>query len=167
MTVFGPVRVRRILYSGRGVPGVAPLDTALNLPPEEHSHGVRRHAAEEVTRGSYDDATASIGRNTAATVGKRQVEQLAARAATDFDAFYARRNASNQDVDLADGKHLMVLTMDGKGIVMRHDDLRPATKAAAEKVSNKMRKRLSRGEKGKRKRMATVASRRLGHPPSP
>jgi len=41
---------------------------------------------------------------------------------------------------------------------MRPDGLREATKKAAEKESHKLKKRLSRGEKGDRKRMAQVAS---------
>lgn len=39
---------------------------------------------------SYEDAVESITTTTtAARVSKRQVEEMAARAATDFDAFYA------------------------------------------------------------------------------
>jgi hypothetical protein len=50
------------------------------------------------------------------------------------------------------------MTTDGKGVVMRTDGLREATKKAAEKKDHKLNKRLSRGEKRDRKRMAQVAS---------
>jgi hypothetical protein len=53
---------------------------------------------------------------------------------------------------------LMVLSFDGKGIVVRHEDLRPATRQAAEASANKLSKRLSKGEKKNRKRMAEVAT---------
>lgn len=50
------------------------------------------------------------------------------------------------------------MSMDGKGIVMRHEDLREQTQKRAEEENHKLEKRLSRGEKRNRKRMAEVAS---------
>jgi hypothetical protein len=52
----------------------------------------------------------------------------------------------------------MVLSADGKGVVMRKEALLEATRRAAERRAHKMRKRLSKGEKKDRKRMATVAA---------
>src|SRR5919197_5526356 len=52
----------------------------------------------------------------------------------------------------------LVMSLDGKGIVMRREDLREATKRAAEREQHKLKTRLSRGEKRNRKRMATVAA---------
>jgi len=52
----------------------------------------------------------------------------------------------------------MVLTFDGKGIVMRREALRDATRAAADKARPKMRSRKAKGEKKNRKRMAQVAA---------
>jgi hypothetical protein len=59
----------------------------LNLPAGKHSHGLGRPAAVEAARGSFDGAVTAIGRATGQLVGKRQLEQLAARAAADFDDF--------------------------------------------------------------------------------
>ena len=53
--------------------------------------------------------------------------------------------------------HVLVLTGDGKGIVMRPDALRPATAKAAASGRNKLATRLSPGEKHGRKRMAELA----------
>ena len=53
---------------------------------------------------------------------------------------------------------ILIVTMDSKGIVMREDDLRENTRQKAYKNRHKLNKRLSRGEKRDRKRMATVAS---------
>jgi len=55
-----------------------------------------------------------------------------------------------------------VLSEDGKGIVMRKEDLREGTKRAAERESHKLKTRLSPGEK-RRKRMATVAATNISH----
>jgi hypothetical protein len=51
-----------------------------------------------------------------------------------------------------------VCSVDGKGIVMRPDALRPATAKAAATTTTKLATRLSRGEKRNRKRMAEVGA---------
>jgi hypothetical protein len=153
-TVFGPVVVSRLAYRRRGHHNLHPGDAALNLPAERHSHGLRRLAATEAARGSYAAAVAAIRRATGQTLGKRQTEQLILRAATDFDNFYTahRRSAGSAAGDL------VVLSVDGKGVVMRPDALRPATAKAANTSTRKLATRLSKGEKRNRKRMAEVGA---------
>ena len=54
---------------------------------------------------------------------------------------------------------LLVISSDGKGVVMHRQDLRPATRTASERTPrSKMGSRLSKGEKRNRKRMSTVAA---------
>jgi len=53
---------------------------------------------------------------------------------------------------------VLVTSVDGKGVVMRTQDLRKQTRKAAQARTHKMGTRLSRGEKKNAKRMATVAS---------
>jgi hypothetical protein len=151
-TVFGEVTVSRIAYRAPGLPNVHVLDEELNLPEEKHSHGLRRLAATEAPRGSYEDAAAAITRATGVKTGKRQVEELAMRAAADVDAFCAERKPEPAPQD-----QVLMIQADGKGIVMRPEGLRPATaKAAAAK--RKVAARLSPGEKNGRKRMAEIAA---------
>ena len=69
MTIFGPVTVRRMRYGGRCLDSLMPTDATLNMPVEQHSHGLRRRVAVEATRGSFDDAVAAVRGATAATVG--------------------------------------------------------------------------------------------------
>ena len=156
-TLFGEIEVGRIGYSVPGSTSRFPLDAALNLPADQFSFGVRKRVAVEAARGSFDEAAAALARNTGAQVAKRQVEALSQCAAVDFTAFYERRKALDAET-LAASSDLLVLTLDGKGIIMRLEDLRPATKKAAEKNRHKMNKRLSPGEKKNRKRMAMVAA---------
>jgi hypothetical protein len=151
-TVFGQVTVSRIAYRRPGLPGVHLLDAALNLPEEKHSHGLRKLAAVEVARGSMEAACAAVARATGFHLGKRQLGALVLRAAADAGAFYAWRPAGPAPQDEA-----LVLTFDGKGIVMRPEALRPATARAARNSENKLVTRLSAGEKHGRKRMAEVA----------
>ncbi|MGH9243169.1 MAG: ISKra4 family transposase, partial [Acidimicrobiales bacterium] len=74
-----------------------------------------------------------------AHVAKRQVEQLARSAAADVEDFYdasAPEPGASGDV--------LVISVDGKGVVMRPDSLRPATERAAAAATNKLETRLSR-----------------------
>ena len=152
-TVFGAVNVDRLAYRHRGEANLYPADAALNLPTELHSHGLRELAAVESARGSFDDARSALRRATGVEIGKRQVEQLAGRAAVDFAAYYERPTRTP-----ADDGDVLVLSADGKGIVMRSDALRPATAKAAAKATGKLKTRLSKGEKRNRKRMAEVGA---------
>lgn len=150
-TMFGEVGVARLAYRSPGQPNLHPADAGLNLPEQRHSHGLRRLAAIESSRGSFDDAVQAIERATGQQLGKRQTEKLAGRTAVDFDAFYAQRKPPPGATD-----DVLVLTCDGKGVVMRPDALRPATATAAAKATPKLATRLSKGEKRNRKRMAEV-----------
>ena len=152
-TVFGPVQVTRIAYRARGQANLHPADGGLNLPADRYSHGLRRLAAIEAARGSFDGAVEAIERGTGQQVGKRQVEELAQRSVADFDAFYSGRQPPAGSTGDA-----LVLSCDGKGVVMRPDALRAATAAAAAKTSPKLATRLSKGEKRNRKRMAEVGT---------
>jgi len=154
MTVFGAVRVARLAYRGRGMTALHPLDAALNLPEEKQSHGLRRLAAEDASQLSYDNTVASVRRQTGDTVAKRQTEELVVRAAQDFDAFYEQAVPAEP----TNPRDLLVLSSDGKGILMRPEGLREATRKAAEQSQHKLEGRLSKGEKRNRKRMATVAA---------
>ncbi len=157
MTLFGGVRVERVAHHSPGSESLHPLDAALNLPVESFSFGVRRRAAVEATRGSFDDAVESLTTTTGAAISKRQLEELVVRAATDFDAFYETRAVLTASAVRALGEILVIAT-DGKGLVMRQDALRAATRRAASRARRKLKRRLSKGEKRNRKRMAQVAA---------
>jgi hypothetical protein len=151
-TVLGMVNVLRMSYGARGAPSLLPLDESLNLPKERYSHGLRRLAAVEAARGSYDQTVEAIERSTGMALPKRQVQELVIRAAVDCDAFYIDDNASTA----ATIDDLLVLSLDGKGLVMRYEHLRELTQQKA--IEHKLQGRLSKGEKPNRKRMATVAA---------
>ena len=93
-TVFGKVTVSRMAYRAPGRGNLHPADAALNLPVERHSHGLRKLAALEAARGSFQDAVDGIERACGQQLAKRQVEELAQIAAVDFEDFYEKRRAS-------------------------------------------------------------------------
>ncbi len=151
-SIFGTVVVGRCAWRAPGQRNVYPADAALRLPRLRHSHGLRRLAALEAVRGSFDQATEAIGRRCGQVVGKRQVEQLTVAAAADIDAF-SRAVVPQPSTDAT----VLVVSVDGKGVVMRPEALREATlKAAEAKGPGPYRTRLASGEKPARKRMATL-----------
>ena len=157
-SIFGDIEFERISYGGRGEESLFPKDAHLNLPSEySHSHELQRRVSLEVIKGSFDQAVESVNEGMGVFIPKQQVEHITVRAGGDFERFY-EQNLSKEKLDLAKLAPLVVLTTDGKGIVMRKEDLRPATKKKAESKENKLQGRLSQGEKRNSKRMATVAS---------
>jgi len=114
---------------------------------------VRRLVAEQACDVSFDKVAEQTKKLIGIAVPKRQVEELTMRAARDFTAFYARRA-----VEVEDTTGLLVFGFNGKGVVMRHEDLREGTRKAADKGKHKLQTRLTQGEKRNRKRMAQVAT---------
>lgn len=135
ISVFGAQTFTRIAYRRREHANLCPADATANLPVEAHSHGIRRLAAIESARGSFADAATAIHRATGVRVGKLQVEALAQAATADFAAF----NQARSGPEIPAGNTL-VISADGKGIVMRPEARRsteknperPGTKRMAE-----------------------------------
>jgi hypothetical protein len=155
-SVVGDVVVTRMVYEAACFDYRAPLDATLNLPEESYSHGVRRRAAEAASRSSFDEVVTELESSFGRRIPKRQVEQLVWRAASDVKAFYAEQPLVEESPD-----QLLVITTDGKGIVMRSEHLREQTRKAAEQADarrhDRPMKRLAPGEKRGRKRMAQLA----------
>jgi hypothetical protein len=133
-TVFGTIGVERAGYGEEGGESLHPRDAELNLPPERYSLELRRRAAEEAARSSFDETRESLEKTTGGQVPKRQIEELVMRAAEDFDAFYAMRHSEAPAAEPPGS--VLVMSVDGKGVVMRTEDLRePTRKAARERTT--------------------------------
>ncbi|MFE0172391.1 hypothetical protein ACFWZ2_08750 [Streptomyces sp. NPDC059002] len=130
-----------------------PADAALSLPRGRHSHGLARLAVREAIHMSYDGALEAIWRRCGPVLDKRRLAGLLVEAACDIDAFNKGRV-----VEPCTSDTVLVLSVDGKGIVMRPAALREATRQAAEKRQHTFRTRLTAGEKTARTRMATLGA---------
>jgi hypothetical protein len=154
VSLFGEVTITRLGYSQRNEPSNFMLDNALNLPNDQYSSGLRERVISEAIRGSFDETVNCIQKTTGGHVPKRQALTLVQDVAQDFTVFYEQNRFSSPE----DTSDLLVMSFDGKGIVMRQEDLRAATKKAASEQEKKLQTRLSQGEKRNRKRMAQVAT---------
>ena len=154
VSLFGDVEVHRLGYSQRQQSSVFPLDQALNLPKDQYSFGLRKRLTAEAIKGSFDESVQCIKTTTGGRTPKRQALMLIEDIAQDFCSFYELTRFKKPEKT----SDLLVMSFDGKGIVMRHDSLREATKKAATNNEQKLQTRLSQGEKRNRKRMAQVAT---------
>lgn len=157
-SIFGEISIARTGYSQPESDSVFPLDGQLNLPEDAYSHTLRRLLGGEVAKNSFDEAIDSVQSRTGVVIPKRQAEELSQKAAADFDLFYEHRRGEGPAPSGMDPPPILVLTTDGKGIAMRPEDLREATRKRAAASTPKLKKRVSPGEKRQAKRMAQVAS---------
>jgi hypothetical protein len=155
-TIFGTVTVSRTGYGTEGKSSLHPLDGELNLPVEKYSHEVRRRVAIEAAKNAFDEGVKTLETYTGARVPKRQFEELVVRSAQDFEDFYEVRQQHSRAAPHSGS--IVVLTVDGKGVVMRPEDLREVTRQAAAKRDQTFTARLGQGRRLHAKRMASVAA---------
>ena len=153
-TCFGELRVSRVAFSTRGESNLHPLDADLNLSPRKASRHIQKRACELASDTSFERARENLHAETGQRIHKRQLEAIAVEVAQDFDSFYLARELEQSETDDA-----LILSVDGKGVVMHTASLRPQTRANAEaKAPRKKGERLGPGEKRDRKRMANVCA---------
>lgn len=152
ITQFGKVATSPQGYGQRGENRIFPLKEDLSMPARSFTHPVQRKVSYEAVKGPYSKVTEALDEHTNVHISKQQIDHIVNDAAVDFDEFY---QVANQSSKIATSD-IIVATADGKGIIMRKEDLREATKNRA--TSQKLKNRKSKGEKSNRKRMSTVAS---------
>jgi hypothetical protein len=155
-TMFGKVELSRFGYSTREHPVVYPLDAVLNLPSSSFSYPLQKFLVKEAAKGSIGEALTLVYEVSGVVISKGKALDLVQGSAIDFDNFYESTKAPKEE-DISEVP-LMILTTDGKGVVMRPEGLREGTKKRREQLKNKHKTRLSKGEKRNAKRMAQVAS---------
>ena len=159
VTRLGKVWVRRIAYrSGiKGARSLFPRDAVLNLPLLGYSWGLQRLAEMFTRSGSYDQAHEFVYAATGVRIGKRQLEQITAAAATDAERFQDRNRdpAAIPETGPEEGQGLppLALSADGKGVAMLPEARRRRAKAPDQRVRT-FGKRAGTGEKKGCKRMA-------------
>ena len=128
VTVFGEIEVNRYAWSVPEYSALHPLDASLNLPTSSFSYELQRKICSFVISNSFDRTVELVAQNSGATVAKRQVLSIASQATVDFDAFYQGTVIEEET------SQLLVLSFDQKGIIMRPEALRKATREAAKKA---------------------------------
>src|SRR5689334_21639876 len=126
VTRLGAVTVRRIGYrSGiKGAGSLFPRDAVLSLPPCRYSWALQQLAVMYCAAVSYEQSRELVRAATGVSVGKRQLQQVTARAAADVERF-CQDPARPRDEPLPaagpqarDGLPPLGISGDGKGVAM-------------------------------------------------
>jgi hypothetical protein len=128
-SMLGRVHPVRLEYRTAGEKkGRLPLDARLNLPATLYSHPLQKRVAAEAQARAWEGVVKQVDETTSAHVPKRQAQQIAHAAVTDFEAFYAQRPVN----DALGENTLLVGSSDAKGVRMLPTALRDATRKLAE-----------------------------------
>jgi hypothetical protein len=144
VSVFGPTPFERDVYATRETQRqeVIPLDAKLGMPEGETSYLLQKWSGVACARESYQEARETFLRILGFGQSVNGLEDMAERAARHADTHFAEQ----APVDAKEEAPILVVTSDCKGVPMRRDGDEPSRK----------RKRLKKGEKNGRKRMACV-----------
>jgi hypothetical protein len=142
VSIFGKVQIRRVAYGTEGGRSLMPLDEQLNLPQRSYSYELQKRVTRQAALGPFAAARETLAEWSGVSMPKRMVETLAVEAAQDVAQFYGHKILGPDPPT----SEVLVCTADGKGVPLRHGNLRV---------------RPRRGQKGPKpggKKMATVAA---------
>jgi hypothetical protein len=155
-TMFGKVHITRLAYSAEGVESLFPLDAMLNLSRLNISYTLQHYLVLELVKSSFVESLQSIKRWTGVSLTKSQAKSVVFEAAQYFQPFYQER--CRAEAKQARSLPLLVLTSDGKGVMMKWQDLRRPTQQRALRKRAQDPLALDTPRNRYSKRMATVAS---------
>jgi hypothetical protein len=177
VTGLGKVRVRRIGYRSkvRGVPSLFPRDAVLNLPPCGYSWALQRLAVMFCGAVSFGQAHEFVLAATGVRIGRRQLEQIVAAAASDAERFCQDRDQDAIDQEQGQGEGEgegellpVVISPDGKGVPVRPEARRPeAARKAGNRPGQAFARRLGTGQKSGSTRIAQAGVVFDVQPPDP
>jgi hypothetical protein len=142
-SVFGPVEVKRAYYWEEGAgEGHCPLDARLNLPARKDSYVLQEWALRMGVTQSFDEMQGGLSELLRLEVPKRQLETYARDAGAAGRTFYDEHQAPQPK----EKGPILVVEADGKGVPMK------------KAVPTEAPKRLKKGQKRDKKKMAWVGS---------
>jgi hypothetical protein len=156
VSIFGRVSISRACYWAKGCHEIYPLDAELNLPSSEHSYILQEWIAALGAEVPYEKAANFLESILGTPLWGSSIETIMQKSSIDVPKFYKER----QEPGIGTEKKILVGTIDGKGVVMRKNQL---PKKIPKKRMRKMRKIGERehndpkpDEKPGKKKMSTV-----------
>lgn len=143
VSIFGAFRLERVVYGSREGQKIdfVPLDNRLQLPEGSFSYVLQDWDQSLCVEQAFGQAAGTVERILGLKQSVDSLEHMNQEMAADVTTFMLNRPEPEA------GGELLVLSADGKGIVMRRPADEPAPKAHRTK-----------GEKASKKRMATVGT---------
>lgn len=149
LSIFGRVSIPRACYWEKGCHEAYPLDAELNLPETEHSYVLQEWGATLGSEEPYEKAAHFLESVLRMPLWGSTVETVMHKSCIDVPEFYEKRPGPETGTE----KEIIVATGDGKGVVMRKDQIE---KRVTKKRLRKMRKKWERIKK-------EVEDKRLGN----
>ncbi len=156
LSIFGKVSIPRACYWAKGCHEIYPLDAELNLPGTEYSYVLQEWSAALGAEEPYEKAAHFLETILRMPLWGSVVETVMHKSCIDVPEFYEKR----QELDVETEAEIIVATGDGKGVVMRKDQIekRIAKKRSRRirKKGEKIQKKVENREKPGKKKMSTV-----------
>jgi hypothetical protein len=140
-TIFGEIPISREYYHKACIGSAFPLDNQLNLPERSYSYLLERFTMGVAINDSYDESRRYMHELFGIDLPQSSIQQISRKSSTYFEKYYKEKEVEG----IKEGE-LLVVSADGKGIHIKGE----------EKIEG--RKRLGRGEKNGKKKMALVGT---------
>lgn len=157
-SIFGKISIARACYWAKRHSEIYPLDAELNLPKTEHSYVLQEWGSILGAEEPYAKAAQFLETVLGTSLWGSSIETIIHESCVNVPKFYTER----QEPDAKTEEEILVATIDGKGVVMRKNQIE---KPVLQKRRRKMRKIGERQKKSEgvknnekigRKKMSTV-----------
>lgn len=157
LSIFGRIRIPRACYWAKGRHEIYPLDAELNLPNTEYSYVLQEWGSALGSEEPYEKASNFLETVLGMPLWGSSIETIMQKACVDVPHFYKERQGPKEETE----KEILVATMDGKGVIMRKDQIEKKTskkrRRKIRKIGEREKKKIEKGnEKPGRKKMSTV-----------
>jgi hypothetical protein len=158
LSIFGRVSIPRACYWAKGRHEIYPLDAELNLPNTGYSYVLQEWGSSLGSEEPYEKAANFLETVLGMPLWGSAIETIMHGACIDAPKFYEERQEPDRETE----KKILVGTIDGKGVVLRKDQLAIKTPRKRprkmRKIGEKAQKRTEEqnGKKLGKKKMSTV-----------
>jgi hypothetical protein len=114
-SIFGTIEIERAYYQSKGVSGVFPLESEINLPEKGYSYFLQEIASKLAVNGSYEKACEVFSDIFPVDIPHRSLEQMIGDSCEDVARYYENKPAPEAPAEA----EVTVATIDKKGVVIR------------------------------------------------
>jgi len=140
-TIFGEIKINREYYHKALEGSVFPLDSQINLPDRTYSYLLERFSMGVALNDSYDESKKYINELFGINLPSSSIQKMSEKSSRYFEEFYKEKK-----IDSTRAGEVIVVSGDGKGLPIKNEK------------NSEPKKRLGRGEKNGKKKMALVGT---------
>ena len=152
LSIFGQISIPRACYWKKGCHEIYPLDMELNFPSSVYSYVLQEWSSALGSEEPYEKAANFLENILGMPLWGSSIETIMQASCVNVPSFYEERQSPETKTE----EEILVATIDGKGIVMRKDEIKKKT---PKKRLKKIRKL---GERQGKKNLSVKKNERLG-----